>query len=96
MAIFSHINMHLNAYTILKYIYTPFFMHWHAYLCFYAHVYMYIYVYMCILACIWSHPTSLLPAARRVAHNTKGATQKCQIQVQHWPDITVLSVSSVS
>ena len=66
------------------------------YLCFYASIYVYIYVYRCILACIWSCPTSLLPPARRVTHNSKGAMQNCQMQVQHWPDITALSVSIAS
>ena len=53
-------------------------------------------VYRFILACIWCPPASLIPPARKITHNSKGAMQKCQIQVQHWPDITGLSISITS
>ena len=71
-------------------------IYWHVYLYLNASIYADICVYRCILACIWSHPISLLPLVRRVAHNSKGAMQNCQMQVQYWPDITALSVSIAS
>ena len=67
------------------------------FLCIYTLIYVYICVYRCILACIWFYSTLLLsPLARRVAHDSKGATQNCQIQSQCYPGIAVLSVSIAS
>ena len=37
---------------------------WYAYLCFYASIHVYTWVYRYVLACIWSHPTSI------VGHNS--------------------------
>ena len=62
----------------------------------YMQIYVYIYVYKCILTCIWSCSILLLPLAQKVAHDSKGTTQNCQMQVQHWPDITTLSISIAS
>ena len=40
-----------------------------------------------------SHPTSLLTPARRVVFNSKEAMPKNQMQVQHRPDVTALSIN---
>ena len=48
----------------------------HVYLLLITCIYADMCVYRCILACIWSRSTSLLPPARRVAHDSKGAYAK--------------------
>ena len=39
---------------------------------------------------------SLFPPERKVAHNSKGAMQNCQMQAKYWPYITALSVKIAS
>ena len=96
MPIWSHKYIHLHAYTSCKHIYASHCIYWHIYLYLIAYIYVDICVYRCILACIWSHPISLHPLARRVAYDSKGAMQNFQMQMQQWPYFIEFSISIVS
>ena len=80
MAIYSHIYMHLPPYMSFKHMYTSYCIYWHVNLYLNASISADICLDRCILACILARPTSLLPLARRVAHDSKGAMQNCQMQ----------------
>ena len=88
--------MLLHVYISCKHICALYCISFHVILYLNASIYADICVYRCILACICSYPTSLFPPVSRITHDSKRATQNCQMQVQYWLDITELSGSVAS
>ena len=97
-----YIHAFANVYISLQiyiYIYVSCCIYFHAYLSpFNASIYaVYMHIYMSILACIWSHPISLLLLhLGESPTNLRELQLNCQMQAQHWPDITALGISILS
>ena len=89
----------------VKYIYICIIFHQYIYLfvplCLYIRIYIRKKLYFALhlvssYIIVGRYQIFVPPGEESVAHKSKGAMKNCQMQAQHWSDITALSISVAS
>ena len=98
MDIKSHINMYLIVFINLKYIFAPYYIFLHVYLCTYAPICVYMHIYVCFglhLSLVLQHFSpgcGELPTTPRELYKTANSKHSIDHTLQHLAPVLYLKV----